>query len=785
MFLLKDAKILIGCVFNVSLGVCINNGILMRSNRLLSIFGCCLLLYSCTGIRQSITFNNQPVEYVDPLIGSGGHGHVFVGTSVPHGMIQLGPDNLSMGWDWCSGYHDSDSTIIGFAHTHLSGTGIADLGDILFMPLTGVPKLSKGTPEHLINGYVSTFDKRNQIVRPGYYSVLLNKYNIKAELTSTERVGFHKYSYPEGEKAFVLIDLNEGVKSLEARKGTVSSGFRLINDSTIAGYRISDEWAKDHRVYFTSIFSRPILKCEVYKEELLMDSVSVSGKDVKAILRFADDKAPLLVKTGISYVSEQGAANNIISELPGWDFETVKNTAADKWNQSLSKIEFQSKDPSVMKIFYTSLYHTLIAPSLFSDADGRYRGADGKIYRADGFTPFTVFSLWDTYRAVHPLYTLIDNNVSDYANTLLAINDQQKSMPVWSLVGNETNCMVGIHSIPVVVDACLKGFSVDKERAFQAVRRIKSMDENGLKYVRENGYIPADKELWSVARGLEYAIDDYSVAQLANALNKEDEYKTFLERSKNYKNYFDRASGFMRGKMSNGLWRSNFDPFHSVHMEDDYIEGNAWQYTWLVPHDVQGLITQFGGKEKFLNKLDSLFVVSSELNEGASVDISGMIGQYAHGNEPSHHILYLYPYAGEQWKTAGLVRKVFNQFYKTTPDGLIGNEDCGQMSAWYIFSALGFYPVNPVNGVFVFGSPLADSAKINLNNGKIFEIVAENNSPENIYIQSVTLNNKAYTNSYITYTDIMKGGRLTFIMGKTPDKSRIHMNNNIPEYATP
>ena len=736
------------------------------------------LLFSCGSIKTDGAQNQDYLKYVDPLIGSGGHGHVFVGASLPHGMVQLGPNNLSQGWDWCSGYHDSDSTIIGFAHTHLSGTGIADLGDIIFMPIHGRVNLDKGTHANLHEGYTSTFKKSNQEVKPGYYSVLLDRYDIKAELTTTQRVGFHKYTYPEFGRTSLLINLEDGVKSIESRKGTLNSGFRIINDTTIAGFRVSDEWANDHKVYFTAVLSKKIEGYEIYKGNTKSDSSSVNGKGVKAVLKFANDGKPLLVKTGISYVSEEGAANNIKAELPHWNFNAVKDEAAENWNRSLAKIEFESKDSAALKIFYTSLYHTQIAPSLFSDANGRYRGADKQIHQARDFTPYTTFSLWDTYRAVHPLYTLIDEKVADYANTLLAINEQQKSMPVWHLVGNETYCMVGKHSIPVVVDASLKGFNVDKERAFEAIKQFENYNDFGLNYVREKGFIPAEKEPWSVAKGLEYAIDDYSIAQLAKALNKQDDYKKFTGRSENYAHYFDANIGFMRGKLENGQWRKQFDPFHSVHMEDDYVEGNAWQYTWLVPHDVEGLVQLFGGKDKFVQKLDTLFKVSSELNPEASIDISGLIGQYAHGNEPSHHILYMYPFVGQQWKTAKLVREVFDRFYKATPDGLIGNEDCGQMSAWYIFSSLGFYPVNPVNGVFVFGSPIADKASIRLNNGKTFTVETQNNSRENIYIQSVRLNGQPYSKAFITYSDIMKGGKLSFEMGNTPNKELEQQKEN-------
>jgi len=742
----------------------------------------CFITFCCFFYACSVADGRDPKKdyaaFVDPLIGSGGHGHVFVGASVPHGMVQLGPNNASKGWDWCSGYHDSDPTIVGFAHTHLSGTGIADLGDIAFMPIVSNETSAPGS--NYIR-HVSTFSKQNQIVEPGYYSVKLNEHQIHAELTSTERAGFQRYTYPHTAIPSVVIDLDEGVKSLEARKGTLGAGFRLVNDSTIAGYRLSDEWATDHKVYFTAVFSRPVKALQLYKEGKPVSSVSDTGLHIQVKLDFTKSAEPLLVKTGISYVSEEGASANLSQEIPHWNFDELRTAARAKWNESLSTIDFQSADTAAVKIFYTSLYHTLIAPSLFSDVDGRYRGADGAIHQAKDFTPYTTFSLWDTYRAVHPLYTLIDKKVPDYVYTLLSLYDQQKSMPVWSLVGNETNCMVGRHSIPVVVDAALKGFPIDKQRAFKAVSSLEKMDEAGLNYVRTQQYIPAEKEPWSVAKGLEYAIDDYAIAELAANLGYTAEEDKFRGRSRNYQQYFDASTGFMRGKLSSGKWRANFNPFHSVHLEDDYVEGNAWQYTWLVPHDVYGLIGLFGEKKRFSTKLDSLFTVSSELNEGASVDISGMIGQYAHGNEPSHHILYLYAYAGEQSKTAGLVRNVFKKFYTTSPDGLIGNEDCGQMSAWYIFSALGFYPVNPVNGIFVFGSPIADKASIRLQNGKTFEVITQHNSAENIYIQSVSLNGMDYRKPYIGYNTIMKGGTLVFKMGNKPSDSWYDQQIRIPE----
>lgn len=691
------------------------------------------------------------VSYVDPLIGSGGHGHVFVGASVPHGMVQLGPNNNATGWDWCSGYHDTDSTIIGFAHTHLSGTGIADLGDVIFMPVTGVIAEGDSLP---VNKYVSTFSKALEHVVPGYYSVELDRTGIKAELTATDRVGYHRYCYPEGVNAQLVIDLDNAPKSIGGRKGVTGSSIGVIDSVTVSGFRNSDEWARDHKVYFHTKFSSPIKSYQIVRD----------GDATKALIDFGPLGEPLIVRTGISYTSREGAAVNLETEDGGRDFDEVRSEAYSRWNDALSTIDFEASDET-KRIFYTALYHTMIAPSLFADADGSYRGADGEIYKAEGFTPYTIFSLWDTYRAVHPLYTLVDGNASDYVNSLIDISARQKALPVWHLAGNETNCMVGLHSVPVIVDACLKNISgIDREAAYREVSRIDRMQSPGLEYMRHTGYIPADKVPWSVARGLEYCIDFYSTAQLAEALGRTGDYKRYMEQAGNYRHYFDAATGFMRGKLADGSRRTDFDPSYSLHMEDDYVEGNAWQYTWLVPHDVEGLIELMGGKQKFEQKLDSLFAVSSELNEGASADITGMIGQYAHGNEPGHHIIYLYGYIGRADKMSDRLREVYDKFYTTEADGLIGNEDCGQMSAWYIFSALGFYPVNPVDGTFVLGSPLADHATLKLANGKEFTVDVRNNSADNRYIGAVRLNGKPYDSHLLHYDDIMSGGVLEIEM---------------------
>ena len=707
-------------------------------------------------------------RFVDPMIGSDFHGNVFVGANVPFGMVQLGPTNMSKGWHWCSGYHYSDSTIIGFSHTHLSGTGIGDLGDILMMPTIGNPTTYKGTFSDLSKGYVSKFSHNEEKVQPGFYSVKLQKYNIKAELTATERVGYHRYTFPESVQSNIIIDLGEGIDWDEPTE----TYLKQIDNRTIEGYRFSRGWAKNQKVYFRAVFSKEMKFKDVY-EPIYRSRSKDSLKVHKAILSFSTKKDEKIeVKVAISYVSCGNAAENMKAELPEWDFKKAKDDAQVKWNAELSKIEIESNDNDNDKhtMFYTSMYRTLFSPSIFSDVNGDYRGADGKVYKTKGFQPYTVFSLWDTYRAFHPLQTIISpKRTADWVNSLMAITDQQGSLPVWHLVGNETGTMVGVHSIPVIVDAILKNIDgIDTERAYKLVRSFEHRNDRGLNYVHELGYIPADKENWSVSKALEYAFDDYCIAQLASKLGKKADYELFSKRALNYRYYFDRELGFMRGKLADGSFRKEYNPSFSLHEDADYVEGNGWQYTFMVTHDVAGLINLFGSKKAFSEKLDSLFLVSSKLNEGASIDISGLIGQYAHGNEPSHSTLYLYPYTGEAYKTAEKVRQVMRQMYKPTPAGLCGNDDCGQMSAWYIFSAMGFYPMNSVSGEYVFGSPSIDKAVIKLESGKNFTIIAHNNSAQNIYIQSISLNGKPYKNIFIRHQDIMAGGELIFEMGNKP-----------------
>lgn len=709
-------------------------------------------------------------QYVDPHIGSGFHGHVFVGANVPFGAVQLGPTQISEGWDWCSGYHYSDSVIIGFAHTHLSGTGIGDLGDILIMPTTGAVKLTKGNPKALESGYASLYSHDQEKVTPGYYSVNLKRYNIQAELTATERVGFHRYTFPQAEEAHLVIDLKEGI----GWDLSTETHLEYVNDSTLAGYRYSEGWAQDQRIFFTAIFSKPITALTLAEDEKVLTGRSATGKRTKGVITFATTTGEqVLMKVGISPVSTQNALMNIRRELPHWNFDNVVSDADQAWNTALNTVQVKADDPSQLRTFYTALYHTMIAPSVFNDVNGDYRGTDKKVYHDTTFTNLTTFSLWDTYRAAHSLYTIVcPDRVDDMVNSMLRIYQQQGKLPVWHLMGNETNTMPGNSALPVMADATLKGFSgFDAHAVLDAMKASAMLDERGLKYVKEKGYIPADTEVESVAKGLEYSIDDWGVALVAKNLGNQEDYEYFSKRAKNYRNYFDLKTRFVRGRISDTEWRTPFSPFAARHMKDDFSEGNAWQYTWLVPHDVEGLIGLLGGEKAFLEKLDSLFTVKGDMGKEASADITGLIGQYAHGNEPSHHITYLYAYAGQPWKTARKVRYILDSLYSDKPDGLSGNEDVGQMSAWYVFSALGFYPVNPVNGAYVFGSPAVNEARIKVRDGKIFSVKATNNSRENIYIQSISFNGKPYTKTYLTYNDIMQGGELVIDMGNQPGKT--------------
>ncbi|HKG47125.1 MAG TPA: GH92 family glycosyl hydrolase [Pyrinomonadaceae bacterium] len=671
-------------------------------------------------------------HYVNPFIGTAGHGHTFPGAIVPFGMVQLSPDTRLTGWDGCSGYHYSDSKIYGFSHTHLSGTGISDYGDILLTPTVG-------------RNYSGRFQHQNETATPGYYSVKLEDEDILVELTATARAGMHRYSFPRTEDANIIVDLAHRDKVLD-------SGLRITSQTTVAGWRRSQAWAKDQIVYFALEFSQPFT------------AHRSTDNDLKTYFRF-DTRAgaPVLVKIGISAVDMDGARRNLNAELNHWNFEKVKADATAAWNAELNKITVSGGTISQLTNFYTSLYHVMTAPNLFMDVDGRYRGRDFKTHTAEGFTNYTVFSLWDTFRAAHPLYTIIDRKrTRDFINTFLAQYEQGGRLPVWELAANETDTMIGYHAVSVIADAAAKGIDgFDLNKAFQAMKHSAELREHrGLGAYISHGFISTEEERESVSKVLEYAYDDWCIAEVARMLGKKADYDRYNARAQSYKNVFDRATGFMRPR-SNANWVEPFDPREVTFA---FTEANSWQYTFFAPHDVSGLIALMGRKQ-FARKLDQLFTADSRTTGREQADITGLIGQYAHGNEPSHHMAYLYDYVGQPWKTQSRVRQIMDQFYKPEPDGLIGNEDCGQMSAWYVLSAAGFYPVTPGSTVYAIGSPLFAEARFNLENGKSFVVRTVNGSKRNVYIQSATLNGKAYNKSFLVHADLMAGGELVFVMG--------------------
>jgi len=700
----------------------------------------------------------SPVDYVDPLIGAGGHGHVFVGANVPFGAVQVGPNNIYKGWDWCSGYHYSDSLIIGFSQLHLSGTGIGDLADVLIMPFTSEVKLDKGKQEYPHGGYLSTFSHENETVKPGYYSVEMDN-GVKVELGATERTGFHLYYFPEDEEAFIIIDLKEGINDR-----STGASLKQVDEYTLLGHRFSKGWAKEQQVFFAIRSSVPITDLRLYEDTSPIENTTEDSKDVKGLISFQTVPEMVELKVGISPVSSTNALDNMESEIPDWDFHKVVASAREKWNDELSRIAIETENEADKRIFYTSLYHAYMHPSLFNDHNGDYRGADNEVYNNPDFHNYTILSTWDTYRAAHPLFTITQpDRVNDIVNTMLAIFDEQGFLPMWHLQGYETKTMVGISSLQIIAEAYLKGYrGFDAERAYEAIKTTSMLDFEGLNYLREMKPIPNDVDLRrTVAQAMEFAISDGSTALMAKAMGKDEDFKYFSKRAKNYQLYYDNSSGFFRGVKSDGSWEPIFSPLSSERpLAKDYAEGNAWQYLWLAPHDIPGLMEIMGGQERFISRLDSFFMLEPEDESEVLVDLTGLIGQYAHGNEPSHHIAYLYALAGQPWKTAEKVRHIMKEFYHDDPDGVIGNEDAGQMSAWYVFSSLGFYPVFPASQDYVLGSPLFDKVTIQLPGGKSFTIETENNSPENIYIQKALLNGSELEGVTINHQDIMNGGIL-------------------------
>ncbi len=682
-------------------------------------------------------------QYVNQYVGTGGHGHTFMGANVPFGLVQLGPTEPTRGWDWCSGYYYDDDELIGFGHMHLSGTGIGCLGDVAFLPVKDFKQTS------------ARFTHEAEKVHPGYYSLQLTDPNVLVELTATERCGFHRYTFKDGAKAQLALDLSQciGWDKLNDCLLTQESATRLT------GFRRSNGWAADRRIYFSIDFSQPVT---VHR----LDSME------RVVVSVADNTKPLLVKVALSPVSIDKAKLNMQAEMAGWDFDATVKAADDAWNRELARIQIQTNDQTKKRVFYTAMYHLMTSCSKFNDVDREYRGADGKVHKAD-FTNYTTLSLWDTYRAAHPLMTVACPEMQrDFAQTFLNIYKQQGRLPVWHLMGSETDCMVGNPGAIVLADLTMKGFVEDKELALEALKATQMKDIRSLGLLKKHGYIPwnLEPENETVAKALEYCAADDGVAKVAKLLGKADDYNYFFNRSRSYKKYYDPETRFLRAVGTDGKFRLPFNPFFAEHRTNDYTEGNAWQYTFLVPHDVKGLIQLFGSDKAFMSKLDSLFFVEGWAGDNASPDMSGMTGQYAHGNEPSHHVIYMYNYAGRPDKAAPLLRKMLNEMYLDQPDGLSGNEDVGQMSAWYILSSVGLYQVDPVGGRFVIGSPLFDKATVNVGAGKTFTVVAKNNSDRNIYVQSARLNGKALKNSYIEFNDIRHGGTLELVMGPKPSK---------------
>jgi predicted alpha-1,2-mannosidase len=691
------------------------------------------------------------ISYVNPFIGTGGHGHTYPGATMPFGMMQLSPDTRLDGWDGCSGYHYSDDYIYGFSHTHLSGTGVSDYGDILLMPTNEI-NFNNGADGK--KGYRAHFSHDNEIAEPGFYTVHLDSTDIDVELTVSKRSGIHKYQYPSAEHQVVILDLEHRDKVIDAK-------IEKISENEIVGYRFSDAWAKDQRLYF-------IIKTSHAFSEVLQSPPEFGMPGAQKIaLKFKNpNNDPVYLKVGISAVDVEGARKNLNGEIGKQTFEKVKKTAQNTWEQQLEKIVVESDNADYKTNFYTALYHTMLAPNLYQDVDGRYRGMDLDIHQTTDFEYYTVFSLWDTYRAAHPLYTILEEKrTNDFINTFIAKYDEGGIMPIWDLSANYTGCMIGYHAVPVIADAYLKGIrNYDTEKAFEAMTHSSTRDKLGLKSYKALGYIPVEEESESVSKTLEYAYDDWTIAQMAKAMGKTADYKTYTERAQYYKNVFDPETQFMRGRFRN-TWFAPFDPYE---VNFNYTEANAWQYSYYVPQDISGFMTLLDGKDAMEAHLDELFTAEAETSGRSQADITGLIGQYAHGNEPSHHMAYLYNFVGKPHKTAEKVHQILTELYKNEPDGISGNEDCGQMSAWYVFSSMGFYPVTPGSNQYIIGTPLFDKASIHLENGNTLTITAHNLSATNTYIEYVFLNGESLDRSYITHEEIITGGTLEFYMNDNP-----------------
>jgi predicted alpha-1,2-mannosidase len=735
-----------------------------------------------SGILPPVTFAaaegaEDHLQWVDPRIGTGGHGHCFPGASVPFAAVQLSPDTFNDGWDWCSGYHLSDTSIMGFSHTHLSGTGCGDLLDFLVMAGTGPVKLEPGPRDNPDAGYRSRFSHATEVTEPGYYAVTLDDPKIRVELTSTTRTGLHRYTFPQSDDAWLVLDLNHSYQTNQL-SSVYSAQLSMPSADTLTGGHVTRAWGHDRHCYFTLQVSQQPVKVTFYSGDKPVESLAaLEGDNLKAVLHFkTSPEQPLYVRTGISGVSAQGAAANLLAEQPDWNFEGTRSAARQAWREQLGRIDARIADPAQMRIFYTGLYHMSLGPQLFDDVDGHYRGMDSQIHSLHAGTHnYTTFSLWDTFRAAHPAYTLIQpERVPDFANTLIRMAEQSEAgMPVWPLQGTETGTMTGYHSASVIAEAINKGFQgIDVEAAYRVMNlRAQIQNFDGLEQYREMGYIPADRVAESVSKSFEYCYGDWSVSHVAAKVGKTEEAAAMRERSKNYRHFFNPATDFMQPKLEDGNWAQPFDPIALGHSKRwrDYTESNAWQTSFGVMHDPAGLIALYGGQKHFIERLDLLFSVPSTLPPDAPPDIAGMVGQYAHGNEPSHHIGYLYVYAGAPYKTQARVRSLMDTEYFATPDGIAGNEDVGQMSAWFILSALGFYPVDPVGAIYVLGSPLVERATVHLGGGKHLDIEVRRRDPKHAYIRSFSLNGQRQERAWFRHEEIAQGGRMVLEMGPEPD----------------
>jgi predicted alpha-1,2-mannosidase len=715
------------------------------------------------------------VDFVNPMIGTDAHGHVYPGAALPFGMVQLSPDTRDNTWDGSSGYHYSDSSILGFSHNHLTGTGCPDLGNVMLMPTVGELKLTPG--DRPGEGYRARFSHADEISRPGYYSVLLPDYQIKVELTATTRAGFHRYTFPASGASHVVLDLQHGIGNT-----VTEAQLTIEDDHTASGYRKSDGWGGGKVYYFVMEFSRPFDSAGVAQADKDVTGKQTTGKETKGHFDFTTKAGEqILVRVGLSTVSVEGARRNLRAEIPGWDFDAVAKAARQQWQKALSVIDAETDDKNLKQTFYTALYHSLVAPTILNDVDGQFRGPDGEVHLAKGFNYYTEISIWDIFRAESPLLTLIQPaRMNDIVDTMLAHYTifGQNTLPVWPEGGKETWCMIGNHSIPIITDAYLSGIrGYDANQALNDMIATTDNNREQLDDYRNKGFIPTGDHVQSVSKVLEYAYDDACIARMARALGKNDLAEKYAKRSQNWQNVFDPSTGFMRGRNADGSWVTPFGEteINSINF-NEYTEANAWQYNFFVLQDVSGLIAKLGGDDKFVARLDEMFDTKETIPNLTMIpDVTGVIGMYSQGNEPDHHVAYLYNYAGQPWRTQARIRQVANTLYTNTPDGICGNDDCGQMSAWYVFAAMGFYPVDPTSGIYVLGSPLCDKVTIHLDSkfaaGGSFTMVAKHNSPENSYIQSATLNGQPLTHSWITQAEITAGGKLVLSMGPKPNKS--------------